>query len=234
MKILLKTLIISLCASLSAFCGTLRGSWEMVQASGSNERAVMIATDKYLSIAVFEQNVFVRTYGGTYNITDEGLALNLEFDSKGPDGIGTTVNYKYARKDNEFTIENLAKTTWKRIDKGTTNKLAGLWQITARENQDGAMAEMKRGPRKTIKINSDGRFQWVAMNTETKEFFGTGGGTYTFVDGKYTETIEFFSRDNKRVGMSLSFDAEVADDKWRHSGKSSTGGKVNEIWGKEK
>jgi hypothetical protein len=43
----------------------------------------------------------------------------------------------------------------------------------------------------------------------------------------------FFSRDDKRVGASLSFDAKVTDNQWSHSGKSSTGNKINEIWTKE-
>ncbi|MGB4902866.1 MAG: hypothetical protein WBP00_18965, partial [Saprospiraceae bacterium] len=57
-----------------------------------------------------------------------------------------------------------------------------------------------------------------------------GGGTYTSADGKYTETIEFFSRDKSRVGSSLSFDAKVDGGTWDHSGKSSTGNPVLEIW----
>jgi hypothetical protein len=82
-----------------------------------------------------------------------------------------------------------------------------------------------------MKILSGTRFQWIAYNVETKEFFGTGGGTYTTVDGKYTENIEFFSRDQSRVGMSLGFDFSIMDDGgWRHSGKSSKGDPLDEIW----
>jgi hypothetical protein len=32
----------------------------------------------------------------------------------------------------------------------------------------------------------------------------------------------------------LTFDAKVEGDKWHHSGKSSKGDQVSEIWGKEK
>jgi len=91
-----------------------------------------------------------------------------------------------------------------------------------------------RGPRKTLKILSGTRFQWAAINPETKQFSGTGGGTYTFENGKYTENIEFFSRDNSRVGASLTFDGEVSGDKWKHSGNSSTGNPIAEIWTRER
>ena len=86
------------------------------------------------------------------------------------------------------------------------------------------------GPRKTLKILSDSRFQWAAINPATKEFFGTGGGSYTFVDGKYTEHIEFFSRDSSRVGASLIFNGQLINGNWHHSGKSSKGDDIYEVW----
>jgi hypothetical protein len=225
--------LVILCVSLQSIAGTLKGAWEMIpENSSSNQRVVMIATQNYLSISVFEKNLYIRSYGGTYEINDSGLTLTLEFNDKHPENVGTKVVYKYSRTGDSFTIENQAKTTWKRIDNGS-EALSGNWRITAREGQDGNMNEMKRGARKTLKICSETRFQWIAINPETKEFSGTGGGTYLLKDGKYVETLEFFSRDNNRVGASLSFDAKLDGNKWQHSGKSSKGDKVNEIWEKE-
>ncbi len=85
-------------------------------------------------------------------------------------------------------------------------------------------------PRKTMKILSGTRFQWIAYNVETKEFMGTGGGTYTTTNGKYTENIDFFSRDNSRVGASLEFDFEIKGNDWHHKGFSSKGDPMHEIW----
>ena len=59
---------------------------------------------------------------------------------------------------------------------------------------------------------------------------GTGGGTYTTVDGKYTENIEFFSRDDSKVNRSLEFTFELIDGAWHHSGLSSKGQPIYEIW----
>ena len=95
------------------------------------------------------------------------------------------------------------------------------------------MIPMKPGARKTIKILSATHFQWIAINTETGEFFGTGGGNYSFKDGKYTENIEFFSRDPNRVGASLSFNAELKEGDWHHSGLSSKGDKIYEVWSRK-
>ena len=123
------------------------------------------------------------------------------------------------------------KIVWdfKRLDDGKPGALAGAWLITGRVTDNG-MQTITPGARKTMKILSGSRFQWIAYNSETKEFFGTGGGTYTTENGKYTETIEVFSRDNSRVGAKLEFDFSFVDGNWRHSGKSSKGDPIDEIW----
>jgi len=118
--------------------------------------------------------------------------------------------------------------TWKRIDSGDKH-LAGNWRITQRKQGD-QMVDIPLRARRTLKLLTATRFQWAAINVETGEFFGTGGGTYSFQDGKYTENIEFFSRDDSRVGMSLTFDGKLDDGKWIHSGKSSKGDPIYEVW----
>jgi len=42
----------------------------------------------------------------------------------------------------------------------------------------------------------------------------------------------YFSKafDSSRVGASLSFDASLKEGKWHHSGLSSKGDKIYEIW----
>jgi hypothetical protein len=88
------------------------------------------------------------------------------------------------------------------------------------------------GPRKTMKFLLDGFFQWIAYNTETFHFFGSGGGYYTNQGGKYIEYIEYFSRDSSRVGAVLPFNYELKGADWHHQGFSSKGDPVHEIWNK--
>ena len=85
-----------------------------------------------------------------------------------------------------------------------------------------------------MKILSGSRFQWIAYNTETKQFIATGGGNYTTINGKYTEHIEFFSRDVGRVGASLEFDFDLKEGDWHHSSFSSKGDPLYEVWSKRK
>ena len=122
--------------------------------------------------------------------------------------------------DNKYVFE--------RVDLGKGD-LAGAWRITDRM-RNGEMTAMRQGARKTIKMITGTRFQWAAYNPETKQFSGTGGGSITLKDGKNTEHIEFFSRNKDRVGASLTFDYEVNGNKWDHSGLSSSGNPISEIW----
>jgi len=79
-----------------------------------------------------------------------------------------------------------------KIDDGKPGKLEGTWLFSNRM-RNGKLGDPRSAdnPRKTMKILSGTRFQWIAYNVETKEFMGTGGGTYTTTNGKYTENIDF-------------------------------------------
>jgi hypothetical protein len=211
----------------------LQGAWQMQESPGDE---VVIFTDNYFSYANYDkgERQFRVTFGGTYKTENGQIATHLEFHSGDSTQVGQSLSYPFTLSNDVLTITvDGENTTWNRLDNGTA-PLAGNWRITHRL-QDGKMQAIHQsGGRKTVKILSGTRFQWAAINTDTKEFFGTGGGTYTFQNGKYTETIEFFSRDNSRVGASLTFDGKVEKDGWHHSGLSSRGDKIYEVWNKTK
>lgn len=207
----------------------LSGAWKLQ--STSEPQTIRVIQDGYFMQTVFDQagKQFVSTYGGTIKADGNGLMETVEFNSTDKSNVGTQQKNTFTLNGNKLTITNNGKEeTWERIDEGKAD-LAGTWRITGREN-NGQMTQMPQTARKTLKILSGTRFQWAAINPETREFFGTGGGTYTFKDGVYTENITFFSRDNTRVGMSLSFNGKVDGKTWHHSGKSSKGDPISEIW----
>lgn len=172
---------------------------------------------------------FIETNGGAWRLDGNNITEVIEFDTQTPDRVGTEVTFEIDLDGNSLTVKD--GPTWTRIDDGAPGELAGAWLFHGRKMDDGTLAlrEMS-GPRKTMKILSGTRFQWIAYNTETKEFFGTGGGTYTTIEGKYTENIEFFSRDISRVGASLQFDFSLQDGLWHHSGLNSRGEPLYEVW----
>ncbi|MBC7850861.1 MAG: membrane or secreted protein [Chitinophagaceae bacterium] len=206
----------------------LQGAWS------SNKRTVtetMTFIDGYCSYSSFDvqKKQFIFTTGGPYQINGKTATVTVEFNTMQKELVGTTFNFSFVKKAAELVTElHGASVTWKQVDNGQA-PLSGVWRISGRKQGDN-ISEMKLGPRRTLKILTGTRFQWAAINIETKEFFGTGGGRYTFENGKYTEHIEFFSRDSSRVGASLSFDGKIENSAWHHSGLSSRGEPIYEIW----
>ena len=215
---------------LPASAQNLKGAWEFTD---GDKKTTRIYTDGFFSVAIYntKEKKFEGTYGGRYQVEKKQLVETIEFDTWQPDNVGKTFRTSFDWKGNELTLTaDQKKTAYQRLDNGSPGKLAGAWLITGRF-VDGEMRTSTPGVRRTMKILSGTRFQWIAYNVETKEFFGTGGGTYTTEGGNYTENIEFFSRDASRVGMSLGFDFTLMDNgAWRHAGKSSKGDPIDEIW----
>ncbi|AHM59644.1 membrane or secreted protein [Flammeovirgaceae bacterium 311] len=205
----------------------LTGAWEANMTDGT--LGLWIMEDDHFSITYYKRDApeFINTEGGKWSLTPDGkITLHWEFNTKDQSQVGQQQVLAHKLESNTLIA---AGKSWKRIDDGTPGALKGAWLITGRE-RDGEMGTMTPGARKTMKILSGTRFQWIAYNSETGEFFGTGGGAYTTKGGKYTEQIHFFSRDNARVGASLEFDYELRDGMWHHSGQSSKGEPLYEIW----
>jgi len=209
--------------------GQIKGAWK--QTSSDGKTTMLICSDNYLMVSRYQEKEFLYTEGGVYSFTNGTVTYKSEFNSVDTSKVGKTFNYKINLRGTQLSVEGLGE--WQQVDDANT-PAAAVYRITGRMGNDNKISPMQRGARKTLKMLTGTRFQWVAINPETKQFSGTGGGTYTIKDGKYTETIDFFSRDNSRVGASLSFDYELKDSKdWHHSGLSSAGAKIYEIWSKE-
>jgi hypothetical protein len=162
----------------------------------------------------------------------KNIVEKYEFNSADPAVVGTEKSVPIALNQRKLTAGESGKAQeWVQLDNGTPGQLSGAWLITGRM-REGQMSKMTPGARRTMKILSGTRFQWIAYNVETKEFSGTGGGAYTTENGKYTENILFFSRDNSRVGASLQFEFAIEDGAWHHKGLSSKGDPIDELWTK--
>ena len=179
--------------------------------------SLLLVKDGYASETRYKDNAYLSTRGGPFEVKNGKLLIALEYSDNNKDEIGSQV-----------LISLQSSTKMKPI----RQDLDALWRITGRL-QNGVITEIPRTDRKTIKILVDGYFQWIAINPAEKGFYGTGGGQYHFTNNKYQEKILFFSRDNTRVGQQLSFDGVVNSRQWTHSGLSSKGDPIKEIWSKE-
>lgn len=210
----------------------LQGAWTSSEKNEAGEkiRITTIVMDGFLAETFYHEKsgAFVRTFGGSWTVDDNIFHLTREFSSSDSTSVGKTIDLVFDLKGDTITFKGSDK-IWTRVDAGQQGDLNGAWLISGRK-RDGNMVRRKPGDRKTMKILSSSRFQWIAYNTATGKFSGTGGGSYTAENGIYTEHIEFFSRDDSRVGAKLSFDYEVIENEWHHSGKSSKGNPIYEIW----
>ena len=212
---------------------SLSGAWMQVEDGNEN---VLLFADGYVTQTIYNKakKQFMHTRGGPVKQSNGTFNVLIEFDTENNSRIGQNISGTFEVKGDELKMKVGDNTdTWKRVDNGQA-PLAGVWRITHRMENNQLTPIHQTGPRKTIKILTGNRFQWAAINPETKEFSGTGGGTYSFINGKYTENIEFFSRDSSRVGAALTFDDKLEGGAWHHSGLSSRGDKIYEVWGRIK
>ncbi len=209
------------------------GAWERYHTSENGEifKSVVIFSDGYQVITTYDSKTgkFLGTNGGTWKLIGDTMTEKVEFDSNNSERVGTEVSFEVFINDSLMGIVG-SEMKFKRIDNGVPGKLQGAWLMSGRIRDGETQLRDTSRPRKTMKILSGIRFQWIAYNTETKQFMGTGGGVYTTTDGDYVENIEFFSRDNSKVDTSLKFNYSLVDSKWHHSGLSSKGDPIYEIW----
>jgi hypothetical protein len=226
-------LLICIFLSLGSKSQSVIGAWETYATTenGDKHRSVVIFADGYQVLTTFNATTgkFIHSNGGTWNLEGDIMTEKVEFHTDNAELVGTETSFKVIISEDAIEIvDSDIKLT--RIDTGVPGKLQGAWLMSGRiRNGETQLRDTSR-PRKTMKILSGTRFQWIAYNTETKQFMGTGGGTYTTINGEYTENIEFFSRDDSKAGMSLQFKYEMIDGNWHHSGLSSKGDPIYEIW----
>ena len=208
--------ILNILYSCSQLDNTASSVFEIDKTDETIER--LIIDSEYLVVTEFNKTsgAFVKTYGGYYEIEGDSYQVSLEFNSD-------------FEKDSIKSIELTKDNNWRNISK-PKSMLQGKWVMSGRYNNGEFRTRDTNLPRKTMKVLIDGFFQWIAFNTETFRFSGSGGGEYEAVDGKYIEKIQYFSRDDSRVGAELDFNYEVKEGDWHHSGLSSKGNPINEVW----
>ena len=196
---------------------------------------IRIYSDKYFALSTYniENNTFISALGGMYSM-DDGYYEVLEFNSLDSTSVGDTIYYSKIKVDVKNDTGKMSIDGKKFIKNPNEDQLQGAWLMSGIERRGEMRLRDVNRSRKTLKMLAGGRFQWIAYDVNKKGFYGTGGGTYSAVNGKYIENIEFFSRDSNTVGKSLEFNFELKDGDWHHKGFSSKGDPKYEIWAQRK
>lgn len=231
-------LIFAALIPVSAQQAAVDGAWRRQTTDEENRKVtqVLLIADGFFTWTEYltADGDFVMTKGGSMTREGNNLTLAYEFHTADADAVGSSEALQAKAGKKKLTLQEPGgdKMKWKKIDAGASTPLTGAWLFSGRKRDGELQRRDTNQPRKTMKILTGKRFQWIAYNTESGEFFGTGGGEYTAQDGKYTENILFFSRDKDRVGASLEFNFDVQGEDWHHSGFSSSGNPMYEIWTK--
>jgi hypothetical protein len=238
-RLFISGLVILFLSSLCLSAQNVSGAWKLMNIDGKPfaEESIKIYCDGYFMFGVYTaEGSFVRAGGGSFKINGAEYTEVPDFYTDDSTLVRKPLTYSFSLKKDELTLSSKGqKETWKKVD-DTSSPVSGAWRFGARVNDEG-VAGQRRGqasPRQTMKILSGNYFQWAAFNYETKQFSGTGGGSYKLQGNQYTETIRFFSRDNSRVGISLTFECRLDGTDWYHKGKGTTGNPVSEVWEKVK
>ena len=195
---------------------------------------LMLVKDHYISFISYDdvRKRFQYTWGGTLDKQQNLINIVIEYNSQDSTTVGKAMQLPYRAEVDSLHLKTADNYHLYIKQKKTPQDLDALWRISGRQ-QEGKMNNIPKADRKTIKILVDGYFQWVAINPAQKGFYGTGGGLYQYAQNRYTETLQFFSRDNNRVGQAPAFDGEIVAGAWHHKGESSKGDAIYEIWSKE-
>lgn len=187
--------------------------------------------DAYLIYTVYQEQPanFIKTIGGFYSTQGQQIKVELEFNSNYETDAMKTWSVSYNLKNNDLLLELGTDMVFEPIPHAE-QVLDGAWLFATRGPDAGQERRGEESSRKTLKFLMDGTFQWIAYDTASFRFSGTGGGSYTAKNGIYTEQIGYFSRDDSRVGATLEFKYEVKGNDWHHTGTNSKGQPLYEIW----
>lgn len=213
--------LLSISFSINVSAQSINGAWGY---KDSTQEIRLVLIDNYFALTSFSTSSFHWIACGKARLKGDSLYLEGELDTR---------QISPMRESLIIVKENLkwGQLIFSRFDEGE-KALSGVWRISHRKKGEELIAVEHKGGRKTLKILSEKYFQWIAFDSSNNHFFGTGGGSYSFEEGIYTENIEFFSRDQSRVGASLTFNGKLENQQWIHSGKSSKGDSIFEVWQK--
>ncbi|WP_332912974.1 lipocalin family protein [Algoriphagus boritolerans] len=162
---------------------SLEGSWKLVSQNGnavSDQEYIKIYQDDYFAFGVknVADNAFIGAGGGPFKFENGKYSETLDFFTLNPLQVGTTTPFKIELDGSKLilsanTNNGMLVEIWEKIS-DARDDLTGNWVITGRKRDD-QVSRSTPGARRTVKILSGGRFQWIAFNSETREFSGTGG-----------------------------------------------------------
>jgi hypothetical protein len=107
----------------------------------------------------------------------------------------------------------------------------GTWQLESFKYGDhGKWTDAPQTLRR-LKLITEKHFVWVEYEVSSGKVQSMAGGTFTYNEGAYTETIDYAGEGmTDYLGKKQSFTIKVEGGKLHQSGQLSDGLKIEEIW----
>ena len=210
-----------------------------------------IVYDKYLTDTHFtwinydkNNDVLTGMGGGTYTFDGENYVEKIEFFLPPTSSIlGQEIYFTATFKDGnwyhngyimemEFDPESAETVVvdssrieeiWEKVQ-GTSEGAAtvqGTWSLQSYKDGDGGIDLTYPDFVNYIKLITPTHFIWIQYNDEGDVVSGAGSGSYKYIDGQYTETIQMmYPSGNLLTGGAVTFSCEISDNKWEHAAQS--------------
>lgn len=216
----------------------LNGAWRLVEKNGKQitDESIKLYSNSYFTYAAYDKDSgeFIEAKGGVYSLNKLSYKEHLDIDSNEPSNSGKTLEYLITLDGKSLILTNLLtgeEETWEKFDDGDNYQMAYCWRIHKKKDEgDEDWRTIEYRPRKTLKMITNNRYQVLALNSETGQFVGSSGGTWSSESNTYVEHVEFFSKDQSNVGRSLVFKRAFEDGLWLHTGKATKGEEMMEYW----
>ena len=103
--------------------------------------------------------------------------LDLEFNSNFENDGKKEMVFPFKITANDLQLSVESDLNFRKLE-SKSQDLDGQLLFATRGPDTGQERRGDENPRKTLKFLIDGRFQWIAYQTETMRFSGTGGGMF--------------------------------------------------------
>jgi len=222
---------------------SLEGTWKLTKAKWGDmenhkvpEREIYkIFTTDHFFFVYYDNEKFSGAGGGTYVANNNTFTETLAYYSWDSTAVGTQQTFTWTLDGNTLHQEGLIKGAdqydnyvideyYEKVENGIsqtkTNPLLGVWLY---KDGEGDTADYRTANNiKSYKVITPQFFYIAFIDKDTGAFDGAGFGTYTYDNGKYSETIKAFSFDPSAVGKTFHFDIEAQPDQFLQIGELDT------------
>lgn len=220
----------------------LEGTWKLVSANWydnnpkyTNSAIYKIYTGGRFAFIYFDTKTgkFQGAGGGTYTVDNSKFSEKLEYFSWDSTAVGTSQTFDFKIEGNRFIQSGLLnsekykdyeiKEVYEKVEDGISaakskHPLIGVWNIESAQ-YGPEKTDIQKVYGKVIKIITPGHFVTAFFNPDTKQFNGSGFGTWKVEGNNYTEKVLMFSWDDTMVNTEPKFTWEVKNNKFHQRGK---------------